>query len=260
MKFSIIMAGYNVEKKVKRSIESVINQDFVDYEFIFVNDCSTDKTIDIVSKYKQVKLINNEHNLKAGGARNVGLNNAKGEYIVFLDADDIFINSKVLKKIDNNIEANNHPDIVYLGFETIEKQIIPSKNNSTKKERIEEWKYANVWDVCWNRNFLNKNNIRFVENRFFEDFPFYYEGIIKSNTYSYIEEPIIRYTTEQSDSMTRNLNIDKIKDFYQNMNLLLDLYTKIEEDDLRHSFERGALLRQSDNISYYIKKMIDINK
>lgn len=259
MKFSIIMAAYNAEKSIERSIESVINQKFLDYEFIIVNDCSTDNTKNVVSRYKNIRLINNSVNMKAGGARNVGLNNAKGDYILFLDSDDIFVDNNVLQKINDNIEFNNYPDVIYLGFETNLKQFLPKEENSYKTKRIEEWKYANVWDVCWNRDFLNKNNIRFVENRYFEDFSFYYEGVVKSNSYSYIDEPIIKYTIEQSNSMTGKLTIEKIKDLYFNMSILLRVYEQIEDEKLRKSFEMGALLRQHENITYYMKKMIGVD-
>lgn len=259
MKFSIIMAAFNAEKSIKKSIESVINQKFSDYEFIIINDCSTDNTQNIVSQYENIRLINNKVNLKAGGARNVGLNNAKGEYILFLDADDIFIDNNILKKINDNIELTKYPDIVYLGFATDLKQVLPNKENSNKNKRIEEWKYANVWDVCWKREFLNKNNIRFIENRYFEDFAFYYEGVVKSNLFSFIDEPIIKYTIEQNDSMTGKMTINKINDLYFNMSKLLRIYEQIDDKDLRKSFEKGALLRQHENITYYMKKMICID-
>ena len=57
MKFSIIMAAFNAEKSIKKSIESVINQNFSDYEFIIINDCSTDNTQNIVSEYKNITLL-----------------------------------------------------------------------------------------------------------------------------------------------------------------------------------------------------------
>ena len=261
MKFSIIMAAYNAEKEIKRSIESVLEQTFSDYELIVVNDASTDNTKEVVSQFDKVKLINNEKNIKAGGARNVGLDNAKGEYIIFLDSDDIFVDNLILQRINNNIIENEYPDIVYLGFsyvkENMEKTMLPNEINSQKNNRIRDWKYANVWDVCWNKEFLSKNKIRFVEGRFYEDFPFYYEGVIKSKTYAYIDIPIIKYTHSRNDSMTTKINTQKVMDMYLNMTLLVELYEQIEEPELKKSFEVGALLRQHYNIEYYIKKMVE---
>ena len=88
MKFSIIIPAYNAEKEIERTLQSIQNQTFTDYETIVVNDASTDDTAKIVSKYKDVILINNPKNIKAGGSRNRGIENAKGDYIVFLDSDD----------------------------------------------------------------------------------------------------------------------------------------------------------------------------
>ena len=89
MKFSIIIAAYNAEKEIARTLESTLNQTYSDYEVIVVNDASTDKTAEIVAGFDRVRLINNEVNMKAGGSRNNGLKVANGEYIIFLDSDDI---------------------------------------------------------------------------------------------------------------------------------------------------------------------------
>lgn len=165
-RFSIIMAAYNAEKEIERSIKSVLNQNFKDYEFIVINDASTDNTAEVVSKYSEIKLISHTENKRAGGARNTGIENATGEYIVFLDSDDVLSDENVLAKINEKI-GNDIPDLIYLGFEAVgdgfEGKFIPTEHNSMKENRIVEWNYANVWDVVWNREFLNRNNIRFVE-------------------------------------------------------------------------------------------------
>ena len=82
-RFSIIMAAYNAEKEIENAIKSVLNQTFKNFEFIVVNDASTDTTAEIVSRYGDVKLISHIENKRAGGARNTGLDNASGEYIIF---------------------------------------------------------------------------------------------------------------------------------------------------------------------------------
>ena len=117
-RFSIIMAAYNAEKEIERSIKSVLNQKFKDYEFIVVNDASTDRTSEIVSKYSDIKLINHTENKRAGGARNTGIENATGEYIIFLDSDDVFADENILSRINEKI-GNDIPDVIYLGFEAI---------------------------------------------------------------------------------------------------------------------------------------------
>lgn len=231
-RFSIIMAAYNAEKEIERSIKSVLNQNFKDYEFIIVNDASTDSTSEIVSKYKDIKLINHSENKRAGGARNTGIENAIGEYIVFLDSDDVLADETVLARIDENI-GNDTPDLVYLGFEAIgdafQGKFLPTEHNSIKENRIVEWNYANVWDVVWNRNFLNQNDIRFVEKKYFEDFVFYYSGVLKSTTYNYTDFVSIIYRSGRSESMSNLINPKKIQDLYYNMEILLSIYNDLDE-------------------------------
>ena len=109
-KFSIIIPVYNVEKYIKRCLDSVFNQTFNDFEVIVVDDGSTDKTNTICNDYcknnENMKVIHTEH-VGVSASRNIGINNASGEYILFLDSDDyidknslIYI-SELIKKQKN---------------------------------------------------------------------------------------------------------------------------------------------------------------
>lgn len=243
MRFSIIIPAYNNEKEIERAIQSVDNQSFKDYEIIVVDDCSKDNTCLMLEKYNNIKVIKNEKNIKAGGSRNKGIEIAKGEYIVFLDADDYLAEIDTLKKIDEVISSDK-PDIVYLGFKIIgrtEEEWIPTQENSTLDKRAREWKYENVWDVCWNREFINDNNIRFVENKYFEDFVFYYKGIIKAQSYKIANFITHIYTMFKNDSMTSSVDTEKLKDLYYNVNEFLSLLNDTDDEykaDIIHAIYR----------------------
>lgn len=231
MRFSIIIPAYNAEKDIERALNSVFKQTFNDYEIIVIDDCSTDNTSEVLKNKDNIKLIHNQKNLKAGGSRNKGLDNAKGEFIIFLDADDYLAENDTLKKIDEII-GYDKPDIVYLGFEIIGKineKWIPTEENSTLCKRAREWKYENVWDICWNREFLNENHISFVENKFFEDFVFYYKGIIKAKQYKVASFITHIYTMFKDDSMTSLVNVEKMKDLYYNVGEFLDVLEGVDE-------------------------------
>lgn len=243
MRFSIIIPAHNAEKEIERAIESINKQTFKDYEIIAIDDCSTDSTYEQLAKYENVKIIKNEINLKAGSSRNKGIDIATGEYIVFLDADDYFAEDTTLEKI-NNVIGKDIPDIVYLGFKIIgrlSETWIPTEENSTVSKRARDWKYENVWDVCWNREFLNKNNIRFAEQKFFEDFVFYYTGMIKAKSYKVASFITHIYTMFKDDSMTSGINPEKLQDLYYNVNEFLKLLKDIDEDikpDIIHAIYR----------------------
>lgn len=94
-KVSVITPAYNAENLINRTIQSVVDQTFDGWEMIIVDDCSTDNTREVVEEWSardpRVRLISLDKNFGGpAGPRNVGIENAKGEYIAFLDADDIW--------------------------------------------------------------------------------------------------------------------------------------------------------------------------
>ncbi|MDD2913253.1 MAG: glycosyltransferase family 2 protein, partial [Candidatus Pacebacteria bacterium] len=92
-KISIIMPVYNVETFLSEAIESVLNQTFYDFEFVIINDGSTDNSLEIIKNYEKkdsrIVLLDNKENLGITKSLNIGLNKARGEYIARMDGDDI---------------------------------------------------------------------------------------------------------------------------------------------------------------------------
>lgn len=90
--FSVIIPLYNKENFILNTIKSVLNQTFTDYEIILVEDCSTDKSLEIVSKIvnDKVRIIRHEKNKGLSASRNTGIKNANAKYLAFLDADDLW--------------------------------------------------------------------------------------------------------------------------------------------------------------------------
>ena len=235
-RFSVIIISYNIEDYIQRAIESVENQTFRDYELIVVDDCSTDKTrekiLELSLKYNNIIFKEHKENKKAGGARNTGLEIATGEYIIFLDGDDYLSNNEVLRKLDKVI-GNDKTDIIYLGFKIEgdrEELVIPTEETCTKTYKAAIDKYPNPWSKCWRRKFLNDNNIRFPEGRFYEDVLFVYKGVMKSNSYKIADFTVHNYISGRPNSMTTKLSIKNIEDTIQNIKELMSMreseYTK----------------------------------
>lgn len=101
---SVLMPAYNAEKYIAESIESILNQTFTDFEFIIIDDCSTDKTWEIIQEYadkdKRIITLKNEKNLGIAGNRNKLVSLAKGKYIVWQDADDISMPYRIEHQYD----------------------------------------------------------------------------------------------------------------------------------------------------------------
>jgi len=99
---SVVMAVYNGEDYLRGSIESILNQTYKNFEFIIVNDFSTDSTLNIIKSYndKRIRVINNEKNLGQTRSLNVGIRSATGEYVARIDADDFSYPARIERQMD----------------------------------------------------------------------------------------------------------------------------------------------------------------
>lgn len=160
MRFSIIIPAHNSALFIQQCLSSIKVQTFSDYEIIVVCDNCEDNTAEIAKSYGAiVKEVNVEND---GLARNAGLDIAQGEYILFLDHDDWWINENVLQIINDNIEDY---DILAFGFYW---GGIGNQGPRSSDERL----YPHVWNKCWQRAFIR--NIRFP-NTFPESDRYFHE-------------------------------------------------------------------------------------
>ena len=113
---SVIMPVFNAENFLKQSIESILNQTFTNFEFIILNDKSTDKSLDVIKRYQKldsrIKLIDKEVNIGPANLRNEGFTIATGEFIALMDADDIAVETRFEKQIS---VIKNNPEIGVCG-------------------------------------------------------------------------------------------------------------------------------------------------
>lgn len=181
MKFSIIIPAYNSEKFIARCLESVVTQKFPadEFEIIVVDDCSPDRQNDIIKifisfhKNNNINLIKHVRNLRQGGARNTAMKEAKGEYIFFLDSDDYWVRTDVLKTFDS-ILKNNDCEIIesknYLtsAFE-LDKNIETNMkcNILCPEEYYTSPHHPCIWASAYKKTYIE--NIKFRENVAYED-------------------------------------------------------------------------------------------
>lgn len=251
MRFSIIIPAYNSEKTIEKAIKSVKKQEFQDFEIIVVNDNSEDNTQKIIKKHKDIKLLNNEEQIKAGGSRNKGIEQARGEYIIFLDSDDYLYNSKVLSQIDESI-GTSKIDLLFMGFiknvnGKFGESYIPTLEQENKEKRLEQWKYPNVWDICWNRKFLIDKELKFIEKRYIaEDALFYYEGIMKAEKIRVLPQITHVYTINyKSKSITTQITSEKMNDFYYMISKAYELV-----DAIPINYKKYIIGAINDDINY----------
>ncbi|MGK0576863.1 glycosyltransferase family 2 protein [Macrococcus capreoli] len=189
------MPLHNNEKYISQSIESVLNQTFKDFELIIINDMSTDNSINIVKKYlvdERIKLIQLKKNSGVAIARNEGLKKAKGNYIAFLDSDDIWVNSKLEKQIkfmkENNISFCN----TYYG--KIDKngnelnQVLKSKYKSSYNDVLKHNMGNST--VIYNRKILGDFVIPNIKKR--NDYALWLK-VIKKSKYVYTLNEVLAF-------------------------------------------------------------------
>lgn len=177
MFFSIIIPSYNREKTISRTLKSILSQTFIDYEIIVVDDGSVDKTEEVVSSF-------NDHRIKyykttnfgVAHARNYGIKMANGEYIGFLDSDDIMERDHLQTAIEF-LKSKNNPEVIHLNFlwGTEDRSII-HKNKLPKNLPNDIFNNCSLHVNCiFIKKEIAKNNL-FNESRnlmFAEDWDFF---------------------------------------------------------------------------------------
>lgn len=213
--FSIIIPTYNNEKTILRAIESVINQK-VSYEIIIINDGSTDKTKSVVRKIRNsnIKLIN-IHNHGVSHARNIGIKEACGKYLIFLDADD-FLEKNYLEYIESQEEKDMFISNYYISKnkkiinkEVCQKGCILKKDMFYQKlpQLLENYTFNMLANKVFKRKIIIDNNILFDEEiTFAEDLNFNLDYIKHALSYSLLNIYAYTYTINSCSLSRRYIN------------------------------------------------------
>jgi len=113
---SVVTPVYNAAPYIGEAIENILNQTFSDFEFIIIDDQSTDGSWDIIQRFGQkdsrIRAFRNEHNLGIAGNRNVGIEKVRGRYVAWQDADDVSIRTRLEKQ---HRFLKEHPDVGIVG-------------------------------------------------------------------------------------------------------------------------------------------------
>lgn len=259
IKFSVIMPAYNAEEFIEDAINSVLNQTYTNYELLVIDDCSTDNTYEIVKKYSNIKLLQTPVNSRQGAARNIGLNNCSGDYVLFLDADDAFYDNFVFEKLSSLIENKKFPDLVYGGLKITGKReltIMPDENNTLKSFRLGQNKWMNVTSLCVKNSIIQENHIRFPENIRYEDVLFAFIAIEKCNTYAYTDFITYLYINRENTTTTTYTyaqSLDTIK--------MIDELTKLKDCILAENipYLKQRILEQTERLQERLNRVINYN-
>lgn len=261
LRFTVAISAYNIENYVKRAIDSVLNQTFKNYELLVIDDCSTDSTMEVIKQIvgQEAKILQTKKNSgTAAASRNIAIENAKGEYLLFLDGDDELYSNETLKEIDEHIKENKY-DIIYLGYENVghteNYYRISNKENSTREARLICDESFSVSSKVWNVEFLRNNNIRFKEGMYYEDELFSIKSNILSKVTTYGEFPIFKYHRNREGSVMTKPTIKKCSDWYRMVAEVTDLYEITPEEDKKYLL--SFLKNESDSIPLRVENIIE---
>lgn len=233
IKVSVIIPVYNVEKYIEECLESVVNQTLKEIEIIIVNDGTKDNSMKRIERFLSDKriIIINKGNGGLSSARNAGLEIARGEYISFVDSDD-FIEENMLKELYNGSEK---ADIVFSNvmlYDEITKKIKKRMKLNYKLSKENKgfyfWRYmgTEVWNKIYKRDFLKKENIKFVENILYEDIPFGLYSLFLASKVKYINKYHYYYRINRENSI---MNMEHKKEkLYISIGKILEEISKLK--------------------------------
>ena len=238
MRFSVIVPAYNVQDYIVSCIDSILKQSFRDYEIILVNDGSTDATFEhcqeLCKKNTCIKLVNKE-NGGLSSARNVGINQAEGDYLLFLDGDDFWRDDDFLENLNCIIETNSPDTIIfpysyYYAKDRIREyqfnlSEIPSSSNNFSDNLYSLidngiW-YPSACNKCIRRDIVAINNISFPLNMTSEDVKWCFELSQHIASYYIYNKGVYMYRQNREGSISYKLKMKNLEDLFLNIENVL---------------------------------------
>jgi len=218
---SIVMSVYNGEKYLKNSIESILDQTYKDFEFLIIDDCSSDKSADILKEYqaldRRIKLFFNRENKGLTTNLNFLIRKSKGEYIVRMDADDISFKERVEKQLHF---FSKHHEIDVLGSSAIDidengkiirYRSVPTSDQDIKKMILKLSPIIHP-TVMFKKKSLEKINFYNEKYRTSQDLDMWFRAMSIGLKFHNLEEPLLYYRYESNYKKKRNLGF-RINDF-----------------------------------------------
>ncbi len=242
IKVSVIIPIYNVELYISECIDSVLNQNFSHFEILLINDGSTDSSLAICEKYAKIDSRIKVYNKKNGGissARNYGMDKAQGEYIIFLDSDDFWLNDNALEQLVAAADDTDADLVRGEYHEFKDGEICPNnftyqRKGSLSVESISEFLTNSItsgffiWLYLFRRKSINK--LRFdEEQKFQEDIEFTLR--LFANPLKCVYLPFVFYAyRKRAQSLTTTINVNNLY-FSFKLSRRFGLYSDVIQDD-----------------------------
>lgn len=240
---SIIVPCFNVEKYVEECIDSVILQDYENWECILINDGSRDNTFDIIKnielKESRIRVFTQE-NLGLSATRNKGIENANGEFLFFLDSDDILSHdaiSTLVSSFQNNdiicgiitsftLSKRNdtrglqlfHPKEGAINFENSDFEVL--------RRTMETGLTPVAQNRLYRKDFIEQHQLRFKSGILHEDELWFFETMLFAKNVKFINKETYFYRIDNQDSITKNIGDRNLESYIQIMEEIVKKYSQ----------------------------------
>lgn len=247
-KVSIIIATYNRSYFICNAINSVLGQTFKDFELIVVDDGSTDDTKQVLTRYGSLINYLYQDNKGRAQARNAGIKLAKGEYIAFLDDDDMWLPYKLQKQVEF-LDAHPEIGLIHTFIDIIDEHGNLLKETTKKHLRLYKkamrigYIYEGMSKQCimflstvmLRKDYLDK--VGFFDSRIpaFEDWDFYLRFSLKYQIAT-IPEPLVKYRIHQAQTDSGEFNYGRISTALKHLNMLESYDIPSARNQIRHNF------------------------
>ncbi|MBU6339209.1 MAG: glycosyltransferase [Rickettsiales bacterium] len=251
VKISVIIPIYNTAQFLPKCLESVCGQTLRDIEIICVNDCSTDNSLDILQEYakhdKRIKIIDLKENKGAAVARNIGVENAYGEYLGFVDSDD-FIDLNFYEKLYDLAKKSNC-EVVKGNIKMFcleENAVIDKKTWIDVNKKVITNKanfYCAFTSAIFELSFIKKNKITFLDKlTHFEDPYFAIKAAIFSQKIEVTDDVCYYYVQNPQSSSNKKPTIDDVNSIKIAVEKILDLLDQHCDDKTHYVIVFNFLL------------------
>lgn len=235
---SVIVPVFNAASYLESRIANLINQTYPNVEFIFIDDCSTDNSFELLKSIQQahpnkdIKIFENQQNLGPADTRNKGLALSSGKFVYFADADDI-ADISLLEKAHNKL-VEEQSDVVFFAYQQVEKDKI--KNYPIPSEVLYVSTHSSIndlkklsfrmsytpWSKVVRKEFLSNNNIQFPDIRFGEDMCWTMQVLQYANKVSFLNEYLYKHVINEG-SLSSGKYAIQMFDYYK---ILKDTFNK----------------------------------
>lgn len=256
-KISVIIPVYNAEAHIVACLDSILAQTFSDIEVIAVDDCSTDASAEILAEYQnkdgRLRVLRTEANSGQGTARNIGIENAEGDYLSFVDADDLIAPDFLERLYGTAIETGADiikglAHMVKAGDSVVDKDAYSIRpinsiiKSIPKRERGKHFCFSyEHWSAIYKRNFIIQNGIRYGTSRISQDTTFLIRAAAYVPKIELNEEAVYYYMQREGSTIHKY----DLKRFYDSLDALSEQIDFINAKEVRTCY--GHLLSEIRN-------------